>query len=226
MNKLLYAGILISCLIVSAWTLTDNGQTISWKLKDPNHVGGFRPEILGKPSIKAEGKDSAIYFNGINDGLIIPTIPIEGWSKFTIEVLFKPDGDGSLAPRFIHFEDTALNRGTFELRLTKGGQWYLDAFLKNGKTNKGFTLIDSTKLHPVNKWYWAALVYDGKKMRSYINGKKELEGELDFPSMTKGKISLGVRLNKINWFKGQIREIRFHPVVLDADGSFRFQKIN
>jgi hypothetical protein len=98
--------------------------------------------------------------------------------------------------------------------------------LKNGKTNKGFTLIDSTKLHPVNKWYWAALVYDGKKMRSYINGQKELEGELDFPAMTKGKISLGVRLNKVNWFKGQIREIRFHPLYLMQLVSYPLQKLN
>ena len=33
---------------------------------------------------------------------------------------------------------------------------------------------------------------------------------------TKGNISLGVRLNKVNWFKGQIREIRFHSEVLDG----------
>ena len=226
MNKLLSTPVLVLCMILLAWTGSVSGQSISWKLQDPNLVGGFRPVILGNPSMKADDKDSSIYFNGINDGLILPTIPIQGWSKFTIEVLFKPGGDGSLEPRFIHFEDTALNRGTFELRLTKDGQWYLDVFLKNGKTNKGLTLIDSTKLHPVNQWYSLALVYDGKKMRSYINGQKELEGEVHFPAMTKGNISLGVRLNKINWFKGQIREIRFHPVNLDANGTYLFQKLN
>ena len=185
-------------------------------------IGKFRPVILGNPTIKAEGKDSSIYFNGTNDGLIISTIPIEGWSEFSIEVLFKPDADGAPAPRFIHFEDTALNRGTFELRLTKDGQWYFDAFLKNGKTNKGLALIDSTKLHPANRWYWAALIFDGKKMYSYINGQKELEGEIDFQPMTTGNISLGVRLNKVNWFKGQIGEIRFHHAKLDAKTLQRF----
>ena len=168
----------------------DGDNIIIWKLKDPNLVGGFTPVILGHPAIKAEGNDTSLYFNGIDNGLIIPTIPIENWSKFTIEVLFKPDGDGPAAPRFIHFEDTAFNRGTLELRLTSNGQWYFDTFLKNGKTNKGLALIDSTKLHPVNKWYWAALIYDGKKMYSYINGKKELEGEIDFPPMTRGSIPL------------------------------------
>lgn len=215
MNKLLSILLLVSLAIVLAWTIAHD-KVIIWKIKDPNLVGGMMPLVLGNPVIKAEGKDSSIYFNGIDDGLIVPAIPIEGWSTFTIEVLFKPESDGPIAPRFIHFEDTALNRGTLELRLTKNGQWYLDAFLKNGKTNKGFTLIDSTKLHPTGSWYWAALVYNDKKMSSYINGKKELEGEIDFPSMTKGKISLGVRLNKVNWFKGQIREIRFHSEVPDS----------
>ena len=126
-------------------------------------VGGFQPVVLGNPKIKIETTDSSLYFNGVDDGLVLPVIPIEGWQQFTIEVKFKPAGDGPVAPRFIHFEDTLFNRGTIELRLTPDGQWYLDAFLRNGKTGKGLALIDSTKLHPADKWYWAAMVYDGKK---------------------------------------------------------------
>ena len=206
---------MILLAIVLAWRCVQPDQPITWKIKDTNLIGGIRPLVLGTPLTKVEGQDSSIYFNGINDGLIIPTIPIEDWSTFTIEVLFKPDSDGPVAPRFIHFEDTTLDRGTFELRLTKNDHWYLDVFLKNGKTNKGLTLIDSTKLHPAGNWYWAAMVYGDKKMVSYINGQKELEGEIDFPVMSKGNISLGVRLNKVNWFKGQIREIRFHDTALE-----------
>lgn len=222
MNKFLFVLSLILSVVFSGWTFTDPGNPVIWKIHDPNLVGGFRPVVLGNPAMRIEQKDSSLYFNGINDGLVIPTIPIEGWARFTIEVLFKPDGDAPSAPRFIHFEDTARNRGTFELRLTKQGQWYFDGFLKNGKTNKGLTLIDSTRLHPANEWYWAALVYDGKKMYSYINGQKELEGEIDFPPMTKGNISLGARLNKVNWFKGEIREIRFHQGELDEKALKHF----
>jgi PelA/Pel-15E family pectate lyase len=180
-----------------------------WYLNDTRRIGGFNPAVLGNPTLKVEGKDSSIYFNGISDGLVFSEIPIEGWSKFTIEVLFKPDSDGPTAPRFMHFEDSSMNRGTLELRLTNG-QWYLDGFLKNGKTKKGVTLIDSTKLHPVDSWHRAALVYDGEKMYTYIDGKKEGEGKIDFPLVTKGNISLGVRLNKKDWFKGQIREVHFY----------------
>jgi Concanavalin A-like lectin/glucanases superfamily len=209
-KKFLLVIIPVSLLVFNA------SKPVTWYLKDTRHIGAFSPVVLGNPVVKAEGKDSSIYFNGINDGLVIPAIPIEGWPVFTVEVLFKPDNDGPVAPRFIHVEDSASNRITFELRLTKNSQWYFDGFLKNGKTNKGLALIDSTKLHPANKWSWAALIYDGHKMYSYINGEKELEGEIDFPPMTKGNISLGVRLNKVNWFKGQIQEIRFHPEALEV----------
>jgi hypothetical protein len=210
--------IFLSSLVLFGWKLSDGTKTITWNLTNPKQIGGYNPTILGNPLMKVEGKDSSLYFNGINDGLVIPTIPIEGWSKFTIEVLFNPNSDGPVAPRFIHFEDTLLNRGTFEIRLTNNSQWYFDGFLLNGKTRKGVTLIDSTKLHPTNKWYWAALVYDGSKMYSYINAQKELESPIDFPAMTKGNISLGVRLNKVNWFKGKIRKIIFHPEVISSSG--------
>jgi hypothetical protein len=213
----------IPLLLLMAWKILDDSGKITWDLNNTAKIGGYSPIILGNPALKIEGNDTAIYFNGINDGLVIPAIPIEHWSKFTIEVLFKPESDGPGAPRFIHFEDTLKNRGTFELRLTKDAQWYFDGFLKNGKTNKGVTLIDSTKLHPANQWYWAALVYDGKKMYSYINGKIELNAEMEFPPMTKGDLSLGVRLNKVNWFKGQVRKILFHPEALPEKS---LQRIN
>lgn len=222
MRKLFLVIIPVSLLVLFAWKNFDGGKTITWYLRDLKQIGGLNPVVLGSPVIKIEGQDSAIHFNGNNDGLVIPAIPIEGWPVFTIEVLFKPDSDGPVDPRFIHFEDTLLNRGTFELRLTKKGQWYFDGFLKNGRTNKGLTLIDSTKLHPADRWSWAALIYDGKKMYSYINGQKELEGEIDFPPMTKGNISLGVRLNKKNWFKGQIRKVYFHANVIPSKDLQRF----
>ncbi len=210
----------VTLLAITALNLTvgtkATAQTVTWKLKATNKVGAYKPVVLGNPLIVKDPSGTSLSFNGVNDGLVIQKIPIEGWPRFTIEVLFKPDGDGPVAPRFIHFQDKELNRGTFEIRLTPKGQWYMDTFLKNGKTDIGLTLIDSTKLHPTDKWYWVALVYDGKKMSSYVNRKKELEGKIDFPPMTIGDISIGVRLNKVNWFKGLIREIRFHPQALNT----------
>lgn len=202
-------------VLMGGTSIIDPAKTITWKIQDPKRIGDFKPTILGNPLITRDATGTALSFNGVNDGLVIPTIPIEGWTRFTIEVLFNPAADGPTDPRFIHFQDKDLNRGTFEVRVTPKGSWYLDAFLKNGKTSEGLTLIDSTRLHATNKWYWAAMVYDGKKMTSYVNAVQELEGNMNFVPMTTGEISIGVRLNKVNWFKGQIREIRFHPAALD-----------
>lgn len=91
----------------------------------------------------------------------------------------------------------------------------MDTFLKNGKTGKGLTLIDSSKLHQANGWYCVALIYDGKRMFSYVNGIKELEGDINISVFKSGSIWLGVRLNKVDWFKGRISEVRFHSAALD-----------
>jgi hypothetical protein len=222
MKKISYILLLFFLLIFFTSAFFKSDSTVTWELKNIHCIGGLKTEILGNPLIETDGKDTSIDFNGIDDGLIVPDIPIKGWSVFTIEVLFKPDGDGPIAPRFIHFEDTAFRRGTFEIRLTNKKQWYLDAFLKNGKTDRGLALIDSTKLHPADQWFWVAMEYDGKKMISFVNGKKELEGKFNFSAMTKGNISLGVRLNKVDWFKGQIKEIRFHPEALKSQGLQHF----
>lgn len=213
-NTVLVYLLLFFCATSCAFKIMP--KSITWKLTDVKSVGGYLPVVLGKPAVADNSELVSIYFNGENDGLILPVIPVKGWNKFTIEVLLFPDSDGPKEPRFLHFEDTSFNRATMELRLTPYKQWYLDAFLKNGKTGKGFALIDSGKLHASDEWYWVAMVFDGKKMRSYVNGVKELEQLFQFPIVTEGKISLGTRLNKVNWFKGRISEVRFHPAALSA----------
>lgn len=212
---LTWALLMISSLNLFAQSRPNSAsKTIVWKMDKLNRIGGYKPFVIGNPVIIKDKAGKSLSFNGVNDGLIIQKIPIQGWPKFTIEVLFKPDGDGPAAPRFIHFEDKELNRGTLEARITPGKLWYLDTFLKNGTTGKGLTLINSNLLHPTDQWYWIALSYDGNKMTSYVNGVKELEGHSNFTALNSGEISIGVRLNKINWFKGLIREIRFHPEAL------------
>jgi len=211
--RLLSAPLLLIGIWVMAGgnTAAGRSETVIWEVNNLDNISGYKPLVLGAPVKIADKESGSLFFDGVDDGLIIPSLPIEGWDKFTIEVLLKPAADGPSDPRFIHFEDEALNRGTMELRITPEGEWYLDAFLKNGRINKGLTLIDSTLLQPCNDWYWTALVYDGTKMQSYVNGIKQLEGEVLMPVFSGGRLSVGVRLNKVNWYKGLIKEIRFHP---------------
>ncbi len=184
---------------------------VVWRVDDPKRVGPHQPTVLGAPRIVVDAENKVLRFNGTSDGLIIADNPIKGHAAFTIEVRFKPDGDGPAAQRFVHVEDSRENRALIETRVTPDKQWYLDTFLYSHASTKGLTLVDKTKLHPCDRWYWAALVYNGKVMSHFVDGVREQEGAIDFGPMVAGRTSVGVRLNQVFWFKGEIAEIRFHP---------------
>ena len=179
-----------------------------WTFRDLHAVGGAAPEILGAPQVLPDG---AIHFNGVDQGLIVPANPIAGWGQFTVAVLFRPEDDAPEAQRFLHIEDPSGRRLTVEDRVVKGQGWYMDTYLLDGK---GKTLIDPAKLHPLGQWAWGELTYDGKTMRSYVDGVPEVSGEVAFAPMAAGRASVGVRLNRVYWFQGEIREVRFYPTAV------------
>ncbi len=76
---------------------------------------------------------------------------------------------------------------------------------------------DEILLHPVGKWYHVALVVDDGKMVNYVNGKVELEGDLDFGPINTGETSIGVRLNRVSWFKGAVYTVLITPRALNPD---------
>jgi hypothetical protein len=193
---------------------------IVWTLDNTESVGGHRPRVLGAPQIaSAAAGGPALQFNGKNDGLILPVNPLRGFSKFTIEILFRPDADGPRAQRFVHIQDERDSRIMIETRLISGQSWCLDTFLHSGDNSR--PLLDRTRRHPTGNWAWVALVYDGRRMSDYVNGVKELEGPVNFAPMADGRMSLGVRLNRVFWFKGNIKEVRFSPTALNADALHR-----
>lgn len=203
-------------LLVGAKSHATGAELVVWRIDDAKRVGGKTPVALGAPRAVVEDGRKALRFNGTSDGLILAENPLRGERAFTIEVLFKPDGGGPAAQRFVHVEDKAENRVLIETRVTPDKQWYLDTFLYSKPTDTGVTLVDRTKLHPCDRWYWAALVYDGKTMTHFVNATKEREGTLAYGPMTDGRTSVGVRLNQVFWFQGAIAEVRFHRRALTA----------
>jgi hypothetical protein len=189
---------------------------VVWKLDGVSSIGGHKPEVFGAPKVVA---GPALQFDGTNDGLVLPLNPIADWPKFTVEVLFMPSADGKPAQRFVHLADENERRVLLETRSPDGASWSLDTFLRGAKDD--CTLRDMTKLHPTGQWAWVALMYDGKMMAHYVNGVKELEGEVSFEPMTSGRTSIGVRLDRLYWFKGRIKELRFHPAALKPDALQR-----
>jgi Concanavalin A-like lectin/glucanases superfamily len=199
---------------------------VTWTLNDLGKVGGETPTVWGTPQV-VDG--AAMHFNGASDGLLLPVNPLAGWDKFTAAILFRPESSAPFAQRFVHIQDEEGNRLTFETRVVAGKGWYMDTFLASGRTGTGAkaapaagtpavplsrALIDPAKLHPLDQWYWGEIVYDGHTMTAYVNGVQELTGSVALPPMGGGKTSLGVRQNKVYWFKGQIKEVRFYPAAL------------
>jgi hypothetical protein len=190
-------------------TVTLRAEEI-WRLDSLEKIGGHPVTVEGAPHLIDEGGAKVMTFDGLKDGVFVPAIPFAGAKAFTIEILFRPAEGGPEAQRFVHAEDTAGARAMIETRVDGKGHWWLDTFLLSAGKTDGLPLIDAKLVHPTNRWYWAALRYDGKTMTSYVNGEKELTGEIAIAPFVGGKISLGVRQNKVYWFKGAIREVRFH----------------
>ncbi len=187
-------------------------QSTIWKVNNLKKIGKHKTEVLGEP----KAVDKAIEFDGIDDGIFLDTNPIEGFSAFTIEAIFRPDADGAKEQRWFHIEQypAAEVRVLMETRLV-GNEWFLDTFMKSGDNR--FPLLAENFKHPLGKWYHVALVYDGKTMSHFVDGKFEMSGEIEFKPMKKGKTSLGVRQNKVYWFKGAIKKVRFTNKALTPD---------
>jgi hypothetical protein len=179
-------------------------------------------QLLGEPKPEPSPYGTVLRFDGVGDGLVLDQNPIAGMSQFTVQALFRPDAIGTPeAPseqRFVHFEEGSSTtpqsrRLLIETRVV-GERWFLDTFLRGASESKA--LIDPEKKHPVGRWYWVALTYADGKMRHYVDRRLELEGDVQFEPLGSGRASLGVRLNRVSWFKGCLRELRVTPAVLPA----------
>jgi hypothetical protein len=106
-----------------------------------------------------------------------------------------------------------------ETRILPGRSWCLDTFLR--MEAPGLTLLDRAKTHPTGRWHAAALTYDGRTMASYVDGVRELSGEVAFEPLRAGRASIGVRQNLVSWFKGRIRLVRVTPEALPAGRLLR-----
>lgn len=188
-------------LLILLCSIISIAQSTTWKINNLNKIGKYKTEVLGDPKVV----NKSIEFDGIDDGIFLDTNPIEGFSAFTIEAIFRPDG-GNKEQRWFHIQQTdADNRVLLEIRVV-GNDWFLDTFIKSGENR--LTHYADKFLHPIGKFYHVALVFDGKEMRHYVDGKLELTGNLTISLFGKGKTSLGVRQNKVHWFKGAIKKIQ------------------
>lgn len=187
-----------------------------WRLDNLDRIGGHPVTIAGRPSVVATDIGPAIAFDGQDDGIFIEANPLGGLTRFTVEVVFQPAPDGPEEQRFLHFEEPASgNRALVELRLLGDTRWTLDTYLRSG--DAGLTLLDRERAHLSARWHVAALTYDGKTMSHFVDGRRELSGSTVFAPLAGGRTSIGVRQNRVSWFKGLIHSIRVVPEALSSD---------
>lgn len=195
-------------------------EAVEWRLDSLKVIGGHTVSAIGAPRLVQTEVGPAVEFNGASDGLFLETNPLRGLERFTVEVVFQPAADGPEEQRFLHIEEGGTgSRALIELRMLPGAMWSLDTYLRT--RDAGVTLLDRRNAHPAGRWYSAALAYDGRSMTHYVNGVPELSGAIAFSALAGGRTSLGVRQNRVSWFKGRIHSVRITHEALPPDRLIR-----
>jgi Concanavalin A-like lectin/glucanases superfamily len=182
-------------------------KPVIWKIDNLKKISGNAVSIIGNPRVIDAPGGKTIVFDGVGDGLVVNANPIAGARAFTLEAIFRPDANGAKEQRWFHVQqENSENRVLLETRLV-GDQWFLDTYIRSGESNRA--LFAENFKHPVGVWYHVALVFDGTEMRHYVDGKQEMSGPLTIAPLGQGQTSIGVRMNRLYWFKGAIRQARF-----------------
>lgn len=191
-------------------------ETTTWLIADLLEDRSSDVNLSGSPKIVDSKYGKAVAFNGVDDALFLNALPLKGFESFTVEMIFKPALNGPFEQRIVHMGEISEDRMLLEIRAIDG-MWYFDGFAASGDNKK--VLIDETLTHPLNQWSHVALVVTPKSMTTYINGKLELQEPFTFKPIDSGKSSIGVRLNKHSWFKGEIYKIKITSKQLNP-GNF------
>ena len=212
-------------------------QAITWRFDNLTKIGNTQVTTVGNPQVVDTPIGAAIHFEGhgntnssnpqsgnqtgnpTGDALFFNAAPLSGDATYTFEVIFRPSSKGAPAQRFFHMQDNnSQSRRMFEIRIVNN-QWCLDTVgidrRRHGPEQHGVALAcDAAHLHPLDRWYAVAATYDGKTLRGYVDG--ELQGEIavTLAPLRPGTTSVGTRIDKRDFFTGDIYSARFTPSLL------------
>ena len=211
---------------VPALAAPEPADTVVWKFDRLDNIGGYKTTVLGKPKVIDSPLGKAVEFDGVADALFIDNHPLAGVKAFTLEAIFQPDG-GQVEQRWFHLSerDSATgrdsdNRMLFEIRVV-GDQWFLDSFNQSGSASKA--LMNRTALHPLRTWHHVVSVYDGTEFRNYVDGVQEGAAQLQLAPHGPRHTSVGVRINKVFYFKGAVHSARFTRSALSPSEFLKVQ---
>jgi hypothetical protein len=219
MRYLLLAAALLSP------TLAQSQQPITWRFDNLSSIHGNATTVVGSPKVVATDLGKAIHFAGdhdAGDALFLDTLPLTGALDYTLELIFRPSATGKPEQRIFHLqEDGTQSRRMFEIRI-HGDKWCIDTVAVNdvaGQPARSGIMLncDEQHLFPVDHWYAVATTYDGKMLRTYVNGALQGEVAVALLPLGKGGTSVGTRFTKRDYFTGDIFEARFSTRALPID---------
>ncbi len=207
-------------------------QAVTWRFDNLTKIGDTQVIVEGNPRVVDTPIGKAIHFEGhgnknsnnsesgnpAGDALYLNATPLSGDATYTFEVIFRPSSKGAPAQRFFHLQDSnSQSRRMFEIRIVNG-KWCLDTVgidVRHGAEQHGVTMVcDAAHLHPLDRWYAVTATYDGKTLRGYVDGKLQGEIAVALTLLPPGTTSVGTRIDKRDFFTGEIYSARFQPGVL------------
>lgn len=201
----------LGCLGLAAGTAQAADQAM-WRFDRLDQIGGHAVRAEGHPALIDTAAGKAVHFDGVADALFVAAHPLAGAQTFTFEAIFRPEG-GPFEQRWFHLAEIdpatgqdSATRMMFEIRVVKD-RWYLDAFV----TGPGYkmTLAIPEKTFPIGRWYHVAQSFDGKTYRAYVDGVEQAAADIAFAPQGPGHASVGVRINRLNYFHGAVLQARF-----------------
>ena len=223
MNKkifLLGAGILGATLLLKKITAM-SGLVAYWKcdegegniLKDSS--GNKNDGIISGAEWVEGVKGKALYFNGINNYVLIPSdykFPL-GSTDRTISVWINPIPSQSSPIIFEYGTYVPYQRTGFGLR--RMGEEHVMRFIAHERYHN----INATELFG-SGWHHLVWVIKDKKLYFYVDNVLDGMGEIDLPSLetvSSGEATIGIQLDFRQPFKGIIDEIKIFDRSLDVE---------
>lgn len=198
---------------------------VIWNLDNLSSIGGYTVTLYGNPKIITTDKGNALELNagavnapGTNAG---DRIQIKGNplgtsnAEFTIEMIFKPYATATdFAPRVLHIcrPDSMSGPRVMTMETRSTNTWTTDFYIKS-VTGSG---IMGTTHYPTDQWMHLAMTYKNNVLTGYVNGVVDITqtGTAYTGMPATAEVSLGGRMNNVNYFKGAIRKLIFTSVAL------------
>ena len=201
-------------------------EQIIWNIDNLTTIGGYSVTTYGKPKMISTEHGNVLEFNasavnapatGTGDRIQIKGNPLgASASEFTIEMIFMPYATTTdFAPRIFHLcrPDSMSGPRVMTMEIRSTSTWTTDFYIKS-VTGSG---VMGTTSYPTGRWMHMAMTYKNGVLKGYVNGVADVSytGNHYSGIPATAEVSLGGRMNNVNYFKGAIRKLVFTPEALE-----------